>query len=469
MASDPRAAMRFETETVLRPEALLQAPLRLLSPGPLEYWGFEPSLWESPQRLTTLVLASRLFLDQKERLAFFQALLAQKSLQRVPVTLRRADGTPELVHASGRVVAEGTRWSMRVELEPENVALGPSPSEEAASATPGSPQRSTPPRPAQAPSEAEDAGAEIGRLVEPLGVPDVGRSADRLQRFLHWARARSSPLVIASPEGCGVEALVDVLHAARPHAGPLTRVDAALDSSSGIRKALDALRKSAGSTPAPALFIQDLDRAEEPLAREIVARIGELAATERPPIVYVSVRPGELADQLSGAGADRFDLVPFKERPQDILPALSRMLRRPRAGLRLFQSIHPNAAHLLQGYAWPGNVDEMRELVEAARLISGGPELRAEDLPVSFVARVHAGAPKRVTPLLPASAHGRRGRPRKDLSLEQIRDALERTRGNRAEAARRLSVSRTTLWRKIAEFGETLFPPETPSEPPKGS
>jgi DNA-binding NtrC family response regulator len=49
--------------------------------------------------------------------------------------------------------------------------------------------------------------------------------------------------------------------------------------------------------------------------------------------------------------------------------------------------------------------------------------------------------------------------------MEQIREMLDRTRGNRAEAARRLDVSRTTLWRKIAEFGEELFPPEPPPDP----
>ena len=105
-------------------------------------------------------------------------------------------------------------------------------------------------------------------------------------------------------------------------------------------------------------------------------------------------------------------------------------------------------------------------MAESARMISGGAELRPEDLPPTFLSKAGDRRSIGATPVLrrlPASIHGRRGRPEKRLTPEQIREALDATGGSRTAAAARLGVSRTTLWRKIAEIGERLFEVPTPS------
>lgn len=212
------------------------------------------------------------------------------------------------------------------------------------------------------------------------------------------------------------------------------------------------------------LLIRRADTASAPLAAvllEAARRLMQDGARTR--LLYLTVRTGsDVARRFAEeVGGDVFTIPPLSDRPQDVLPAMSRLLKRPRPGARLFQSIHPDAARLLQSYSWPGNMNEMREIVEAARLISGGAELRVEDLPSAFLRKIettgsYLGAPVRRK--LPSSVQGRRGRPEKKLSAEEIRGALVEAGGRRAEAARILGVSRTTLWRKISELNEPVEP-----------
>jgi two-component system response regulator HydG len=106
------------------------------------------------------------------------------------------------------------------------------------------------------------------------------------------------------------------------------------------------------------------------------------------------------------------------------------------------------AMRLLSQYDFPGNVRELENLVEAAVVLSDGPEIgapalppevggghRDEDLPESDVIRIPAG-----TPL-----------PEAEKTL--ILDTLRRTGGNKTAAARILRIGLRTLYRKLDEYG----------------
>ena len=136
-------------------------------------------------------------------------------------------------------------------------------------------------------------------------------------------------------------------------------------------------------------------------------------------------------------------LPPLRERREDLaalsdhcLKTLS--LHHGRPGLTLT----PAARRALDAYAWPGNVRELVNALERAVVLSRGPRLDADDLPDQVLAPAEAPAPAI------AGVHG---------SLAELeRSHVQRVLAECAtleEAAARLGINATTLWRKRKRWG----------------
>ncbi|MBI2678120.1 MAG: sigma-54-dependent Fis family transcriptional regulator [Candidatus Koribacter versatilis] len=130
-------------------------------------------------------------------------------------------------------------------------------------------------------------------------------------------------------------------------------------------------------------------------------------------------------------------VTPLRERPADIAPLaehlvaqLAEVHRKPKPALSAA------AARALEQYAFPGNVRELRNILERAVVYGSGGELQAEDLP----------------------AHVAGGRAGGKQTLEQrerayIAEVLEFTRGKKSQAAAILGISRKTLLEKRKRYG----------------
>lgn len=132
------------------------------------------------------------------------------------------------------------------------------------------------------------------------------------------------------------------------------------------------------------------------------------------------------------------EVPPLRERVRDIPVLAMRLLERIAAeNGRIAPEIDPQTFELLASYPWPGNVRELENALHFALIRAKGRSLLAEHLPghVRHTASL-AGLPRRY----------------QRLTLETIRDALEQAGGNRSEAARRLGVSRATLYRHLARL-----------------
>ena len=144
-------------------------------------------------------------------------------------------------------------------------------------------------------------------------------------------------------------------------------------------------------------------------------------------------------------------LPPLRERRADvpllIEAALSRLRERSTTEVPL--SVAPMALRLLQEHDWPGNVRELFSVVERAAIRVEGSRIEVQHLP----RELRADAPE--TDAGPAAGRGKRYRTGSDSSDERaaIRAALEESNGIRARAAELLGMSRTTLWRKMREYG----------------
>ncbi len=137
-------------------------------------------------------------------------------------------------------------------------------------------------------------------------------------------------------------------------------------------------------------------------------------------------------------------LPPLRERAADIPLLADAALRRARERMPApgVASISPYAIRLLRAYDWPGNIRELFATIESAAIRAAGRRIEAHHLPEQV----------RGSDLAEAASRYRTGiDPQEEIDM--IREALSKAEGVRARAADSLGMSRTTLWRKMREYG----------------
>jgi transcriptional regulator with PAS, ATPase and Fis domain len=153
-------------------------------------------------------------------------------------------------------------------------------------------------------------------------------------------------------------------------------------------------------------------------------------------------------------------LPPLRERPSDIPTLVRHFVDKYNRRLnKRIEGMTDEALSLVQGYAWPGNIRELENLIERTLLFADGPLIGAADLPQ------HLRSPGAATPLpgpaapgtlpVPAGETGLKGIVRQrsaELEKEIITRALEETGGNVTRAAKLLQISRKSLQTKMKEF-----------------
>lgn len=76
-------------------------------------------------------------------------------------------------------------------------------------------------------------------------------------------------------------------------------------------------------------------------------------------------------------------IPPLRERPGGIVPAASRFLEELNGKYGFHRNFSREAYQLLNDYHWPGNIRELRNIVERAVIISSGDEIMPDSLPYS--------------------------------------------------------------------------------------
>lgn len=135
------------------------------------------------------------------------------------------------------------------------------------------------------------------------------------------------------------------------------------------------------------------------------------------------------------------DMPPLRHRREDIPPLARYFLQRyAERNRKAVQGFTPQAMDLLIHYAWPGNIRELENAVERAVVLLTGEYISERELPLAITGTPVADAP-----------HGDDSiQPLVEVEKEAILAALERTGGNKTEAARRLGITRKTLLAKLS-------------------
>jgi two-component system NtrC family response regulator len=147
-------------------------------------------------------------------------------------------------------------------------------------------------------------------------------------------------------------------------------------------------------------------------------------------------------------------LPPLRERGEDIILLANTFLRRSSKEYRRKLQFSQDALLALAGYAWPGNIRELENVVQRAVILARAKLIERADL--GFEAPTGSGeAPRRLKEA------------RDQLERELVLEALTRTKGNISQAAKELGVSRPTLHElldKHAIDSRVLRPTARPEE-----
>ena len=149
------------------------------------------------------------------------------------------------------------------------------------------------------------------------------------------------------------------------------------------------------------------------------------------------------------------EIPPLHERREDISALVMSLLSRITAQHGLVRRVSPQAMRLLLNYSWPGNVREMANMIEYAVAVARKETILPEDLPEELRhVQPHVAAPAAPAPRTVALPDWKpEGHSDASAEAEHLRAVLEEHHWKRAEAAKALGLSRSTLWRKMRELG----------------
>ncbi|MFP2924742.1 sigma 54-interacting transcriptional regulator [Pyxidicoccus sp. 3LG] len=307
------------------------------------------------------------------------------------------------------------------------------------------------------------------------GDPAVRQLAELIERVA----PSSAAVTILGESGTGKELVARAIHACSQRANrPLIPVNCAAISkelieselfghekgsftgASGARKG--AFEEADGGT----LFLDEIGELPLDLQAKLLRALegGEIkrVGASRPLQVDVRVVAATNKDLLAAAREGRFredlyyrlcviplHLPPLRSRKGDLGGLAEHFIRTyaPRG-----QSIRFTQAALerLQHHAWPGNIRELRNVVHRALLLRKGPVIDAGDL--SFDQELNRDTGIAVPELPPGMTLEQM---MEKLERQIVEAALKRCNGNRERVARELGVARSTLFKRLKDWGMT--------------
>jgi transcriptional regulator with PAS, ATPase and Fis domain len=288
----------------------------------------------------------------------------------------------------------------------------------------------------------------------------IGRSPAirRARAQIELASGSGASVLLIGPPGSGRQHVAAAIHYATEAAGSLIPLSCAVLEAELIDSTVQAIAAGSPLRDQPGrgtLLLNEVDR----LPADVQAELAAVLVNKRFPLRLIATAGQSLAelarrnqfrhDLAAALSTITVELPPLCERRED-LPLLAQLfLEEANArGTRQLGGFTPEALDQLDAYDWPGNVDELAQMVAQAHRHAEGPEIGVDDLPE----RIHLAAR--------AAAHPRRqeetimldeflGRVEREL----IRRAMSRAKGNKAKAARLLGMTRPRLYRRLVQLG----------------
>jgi len=293
----------------------------------------------------------------------------------------------------------------------------------------------------------------------------------KLYRLILKVAPKRHPVLIVGESGTGKELVARAIHAYSPwHMKPFVPVDCGALSPTLIESELFGHVRGAftGATQSRlgllataqggTVFLDEVAELPVELQAKMLRALQEreikpigsnertrldarvIAATNQE--LQAAVRRGDFRKELYF----RLDVVsakipPLRERKSDIPALVHYFLERYSGDDSRVTGISYEAMTRLMSYDWPGNVRELENCVQRALALGSGSVIQVKDLPSNLLYQARNAAESQETPTL------------RELERRAILQALDATRGDRLRAAKLLGIGKTTIYRKLKEYG----------------
>ncbi len=315
----------------------------------------------------------------------------------------------------------------------------------------------------------------------------IGRapSMEKLYRILSKVTSSSHPVLILGESGTGKEMVARSIHANGPNAGqPFIPVDCGSLVPTLIESELFGYVKGAftganrsktgllAAAEGGTVFLDEIGELPLDLQAKLLRALQEkeirpVGATQAIPIsARVLAATNRDLSAMVSSGRFRKDLYfrlnvvniripPLRERKSDIPLLATHVLERMRRENGLTYTFAEDMLRLMAAYDWPGNVRELEHAIERACALSSGPVLHLADFPTQLQDHRHHveqqvfAEDAHTQPLLPD--HGVTSIAA--LEKQAILSTIRQLKGDKLMAARLLGIGKTTLYRKLKEYG----------------
>ncbi len=193
--------------------------------------------------------------------------------------------------------------------------------------------------------------------------------------------------------------------------------------------------------------------------KEVAADTRIVAATHRN--LEAMVTAGTFRqDLLYRLNAITLELPPLRERKEDIADLARELLAQATAGLDPTPTLDPDVMEVLEAYAWPGNIRELRNVLERAVAVAESTMITVDDLPERVRTIRASSADDSVSSPPPGAGALDLSRAPGDyrtamewIEAEYLRFVLQRERWNQTHTARRLTMPLRTLVHRMKVLG----------------
>jgi DNA-binding NtrC family response regulator len=323
------------------------------------------------------------------------------------------------------------------------------------------------------------------RLTQGLGSM-IGRSAEmeKLYRILSKVAQSTHPVLVLGESGTGKELVARTIHAFGPNASkPFLPVDCGslvptlIESElfgyvkgafTGAMKSKDGLFVSAENGT---VFLDEIGELTLDLQAKLLRALQEkevrpVGATHRVPIKarIVAATNRDLATMVE-KGSFRKDLFyrlnvvnlrlpALRDRREDIPLLAAHFLDRMSKGQSRKFTLNDEALRTMMRHDWPGNIRELEHAIERACTMSSGPVLQLGDLPTQLQQQgLEALRIAAATAEATDEEHSAEVVTLAEMERQAILSAIRTLHGDKLLAARMLGIGKTTLYRKLKEYG----------------
>ncbi|WP_295747335.1 sigma-54-dependent transcriptional regulator [uncultured Oscillibacter sp.] len=264
----------------------------------------------------------------------------------------------------------------------------------------------------------------------------------------------SAPVMVTGEDGTGKESMVGALYMRSVlRNNPLVSINCSLLNDRSWTFLLEH-HNSPLSDEGNTLYFASVDVLSPERRRQLLAVLAEMDVCRRNRVIFSCVcQPGEYISSVGSLFTDKLCclslyLPPLRQMAERIPTLVNLSLSYLNADLpRQILGVEPEAMALLQNFQWPHNYTQFRRVLGDLAVTAPGQSITADSVRQLLRKERHVGvftfrAENAAVPL-------DLGRTLEEINQDVALRVLEETGGNQTAAAKRLGISRTTLWRLL--------------------